>query len=186
MSPIVVLGLDLSLSAAGMVALPSTWDGDWSRVARHWVGESVPKDAPESRRIGRLHRISSEILAFASRHGCTTAAVEGYAFGAKFERERLGEITGAVKLALATRGGLVIEDVVQPMTARKLMLGKNPPRDPKAVVRAFLLDRGMPREWTEDEVDAFVVANWKLALAGGPAFRMPAPVEAKRTRRRAA
>ncbi len=170
MNPHVVLGLDLSLSSAGMVAVPASWDGDWDRVARLSVGEVVPNGAPESRRIGRLHRISSEILAFAERNRCTVAAIEGYAFGAKFSREVLGELTGAVKLALATRGGLVIEDVVPAPSARKVMLGKNPARDPKPVVRAFLEDRGLPVGWTDDEVDAFVIANWKLADLGVSAF----------------
>jgi len=178
----VVLALDISLSACAMVAVPAAWNADWSRVARLTTGDPVEKGASEQLRIGRLHRITTDVLAFAQRHGCTVALAEGYAFGAKFERERIGEVSGAIKLALATRAGLVVERLVPTKTARKLMLGKNPPKgtNPKRVVRRFLLDRGMPAVWREGEVDAFVVANVKLVEIKAAAFATPEPVKERR------
>jgi len=180
----VVLALDISLAACAMVAIPEDWAGDWSRIGRMTIGDSLPKGASEEFRIGRLHRITVDVVAFAHRHRCSVAVAEGYAFGAKFERERLGEIAGAVKLQLALQAGLVVERLIAPMTARKLMLGENPKENPKRVVRDHLRARGMPLVWTEGEVDAFCVGNVKLVELGASAFVTPVPE--KKSRRRAA
>jgi Holliday junction resolvasome RuvABC endonuclease subunit len=169
----VVLGLDLSLTAAGMVAVPKDWGGNWERVARHHVGHALPKDATETRRIGRLHQISSEVLAFAARHKCTSAIIEQYAFAARQSHAHaLGEIGGSVKLALVTRAGLLV-DAVHSASARKLVLGKVPKKDVKAHTRVALTRMGMPTNWTDDEADAFVVANWALSALGGHALVVP-------------
>lgn len=166
----VVLGCDLSLSAAGFVAVPPDWSGEWERIARHHVGHSLPRDVVEMRRVGRLHQITAEAVAFSERHGCRVACFEHYAFGAQFERERLGEIGGAVKLALVSRAGILDVETVASNTARKLLLGKVPKKDPKAHVREALLALGMPRVWTDDEVDALVAANWLRHQRGAFAF----------------
>lgn len=181
----VILGLDISLAACGLVAVPAAWGGDWSRVGYLEVGDHLPKGASEEFRIGRLHRITSQVVAFAQRNRCTVALCEGYAFGARFERERLGEIAGAIKLGLAMQCGLVVERLVAPMTARKLLLGANPKDNPKRVVRDHLRERGMPLVWTEGVVDAFVIANVKLHELGAPAFSAPAPVVTKKGRKAA-
>lgn len=178
------LGLDLSLSAAGLVAVPWDWGGDWSRVARHHVGHSLPRDATELRRVGRLHQITSETIMFAKRHACSVACFEHYAFGARFERERLGELGGAVKLGLVSQAGMALFESVPSSTARKLLLGRVPKSDPKAHVREHLLRAGMPRVWTDDEMDAFVAANWYLAGAG--AYALVAPQTETKKRNRAA
>ncbi len=162
-----VLGCDLSLSAAGFVAVPPDWSGDWSRIARHHVGHSLPRDVAEMRRVGRLHQITSEAVAFSERHGCRVACFEHYAFGQQFERERLGEIGGAVKLALVSRAGVLDVETVASNTARKLVLGKLPRKDVKAHVREAMLQLGMPHAWTDDEMDALVAANWLIHERGG-------------------
>lgn len=180
----VILALDLSLSNAGMVAVPVSWNGDWGRVAKAHVGESVPNGSPEARHIGRLHRIAYDVLAFAERHHCSIAVCEGYAFGAKWARERLGEVGGVVKFILATRG-IIVEEPFAPKAARKLMLGGEPSGDPKKAARAFLESRGLPLGWTEDEVDAMVIANAKLRAMGACAFETPV-VAKKKSRRKAA
>lgn len=182
-----VMGLDLSLSAAGFVAVPSDWGGDWTRIARHHVGHSLPRDATELRRVGRLHQITSEGIMFAKRHGCSAAVFEHYAFGTKFERERLGEVGGAMKLGLVAQAGIVDFESKSAGTARKLLMGKCPTKDAKAHVREFLLGHGMPRVWTDDEMDAFVVANWWLWKNDGWALALPpAFAETKRKGRKAA
>lgn len=175
-----VMGLDLSLSAAGFVAVPSDWHGDWSRIARHHVGHSLPRDATELRRVGRLHQITSEGIMFAKRHGCSAAVFEHYAFGTKFERERLGEVGGAMKLGLVAQAGIVDFESKPASTARKLLMGACPAKDAKAHVREHLLGLGMPRVWTDDEMDAFVMANWWLSEHGGFALATPAPVKERR------
>src|ERR1041384_6249122 len=134
----VVLGLDLSLRGAGMVALPLDWGGDWSRVRRHTAGEGLPKDACEALRIGRNKRIADDVVAFAKLHGCTAALVEQSAFPSRHAHAHsLGELGGVVKHQLAERTGLIV-DVVPPSSARKLVLGKVPRKDVKiAVVHAL-------------------------------------------------
>lgn len=182
----VILGIDLSLTGAGMVALPLLWQGDWGRVAHHTAGEKLSKDAPEALRIGRLKRICDEIIAFATANRCTAAIVEQYAFTSMHSHAHsLGELGGVVKHQLAERVGLLV-DVVSPSSARKLILGKVPRKDVKIAVVHALTKMGMPLEWTEDEADAFVCANHAASSLGGFAFVVPPPVEEKKKGRRAA
>lgn len=181
-----ILGCDLSLVAAAFVAVPPNWAGDWSRIARHHVGHSLPRDAPEMLRIGRLHRIAAEAVAFSQRHGCQQAILEDYAFGARqSQAHALGEVGGVVRLALMTQGGVLDVRAVHSASARKLILGKLPRRDVKAYTRLALHHMGMPQEWTDDEADAFVVANWLLSGSGGFALAVPQE-ETKRAGRTAA
>jgi Holliday junction resolvasome RuvABC endonuclease subunit len=169
----VVLGLDLSLRGAGLAAVPTRWDGDWSRIARATVGHPLRKDASEADRIGRLVRLSGEVVAFAERHGCTSAIVEQYAFSSRHAHAHaLGELGGVVRVLLTTRVRIPL-DVVAPARARKLILGKLPRKDVKAATRAALTAMGMPAEWTADEADAFVLCNHALAEAGGYALVVP-------------
>jgi hypothetical protein len=65
-----------------------------------------------------------------------------------------------------TRAGVVEVETVAANTARKLVLGKVPKKDVKAHVRETLLSMGMPRVWTDDEMDAFVAANWLRHVRG--------------------
>lgn len=164
------LGLDLSLRGAGLVAVPPDWCGDWSRIARATVGHSLTRDATEADRIGRLVRLSAEVVAFAEAHRCKRAVVEQYAFTSRNAHSHaLGELGGVVKVLLTARVGIPV-DVVPPASARKLILGKLPRKDVKVATRAALTRMGMPTEWTNDEADAFVVANYVLAGNGGYAL----------------
>ena len=163
----VVIGLDLSLTGAGMVAVPCTWGGDWNRVARHTFGEKLSKDATDAVRIGRLTRISAAVIDFARRHGGTRVAIEGYAFASmQSHAHSLGELGGVVRHQLVTALGL-IPDSVPVASARKLLLGKVPRKDAKIATRAFLTRAGMPASWSMDEGDAFVVANYALSSLPG-------------------
>lgn len=165
-----IVGLDLSLSAAGMVAVPENWGGDWSKLHRQHVGHRLPSDVSEARRIGRLHQITIEIVKFVQRHRASTVILEEYAFAsATSHAHALGEIGGATKLALATQAGCIV-DTVHSATARKLLLGKLPRKDVKVHVRVALDQMGMPKTWTDDEADAFVVANWKALQLGAYAL----------------
>lgn len=164
----IILGLDLSLRGLGMVAVPAFWRGDWARIARRTVGHPLPKDATEADRIGRLVRLSGEVVAFGRAQGCTHAVVEQYAFTSRNAHSHaLGELGGAVKVAIVAKMPV---ETVPPASARKLLLGKLPRRDVKAAVRAHLTAIGMPASWTDDEADAWVAANWVLAGIGGFAF----------------
>jgi len=160
------LGLDLSLNATGMVAVPADWNGEWHRIRRHTYGEDLTKDAPEPARIGRLLRISSEVLAFARLHRVTDVVCEQYAFSAQAAQARaLGELGGVVKVRLSLELGLNAQPV-PPASARKLLLGKLPTRGVKEATHEELVRMGMPIQWGLDEMDAFVVANWAMAAVG--------------------
>lgn len=165
-----ILGLDLSLRGAGLVAVPPDWSGDWSRIARTTVGHPLKRDALECDRIGRLVRISAEVVTFAEAHRCTSAVIEGYAFTSRNAHSHsLGELGGVVKVLLAERCWIPIH-VVPPASARKILLGKLPRKDVKIHMRTALTRMGMPVAWTNDEADAFVVANYIAAGNGGYAI----------------
>lgn len=179
----VILGLDLSLRGAGMVAMPLDWGGDWGRLKRHTVGEGLPRDAREALRIGRLKRVVDDIISFARLTCCTAVIVEQYAFSSQSSQAHaLGELGGVVKHQLVERLGLIV-DVVSPASARKLILGKLPRENVKNAVLHALTKMGMPLEWGADEADAFVVANWASTSLGGFAFVVPEPAKEKRSRR---
>lgn len=166
----VVLGLDLSLRGAGMVAVPAFWGGDWNRVARHTFGEALARDAADALRVGRLTRIAAMIVEFARRHGTTDAIVEGYSFASQSSQAHsLGELGGVVRHQLVEKLGIVPASV--PVhSARKLLLGKLPRKDAKIATRAYLTKCGMPASWSMDEGDAFVVANYLLSELGAYAL----------------
>lgn len=79
MTAAVVLRVDLSLCGTGLVALPVDWALDWSRVAFETIGHPLRRDASEVDRIGRLVRLSAEVVRFAEERaqvaphaaGCT-------------------------------------------------------------------------------------------------------------------
>jgi Holliday junction resolvasome RuvABC endonuclease subunit len=168
-----VLGLDLSLRGAGLVAVPVDWGGNWTRIDRATVGHPLHRDASDADRIGRLVRLSGEIVAFAERYGCMTAAVEQYSFTSRHAHAHsLGELGGVVKVLLTSRVGIPVESVPA-ASARKLLLGRVPRKDVKAHTRAALTRMGLPAAWGDDEADAFVVANWVLAGLGGSALAVP-------------
>ena len=127
-------------------------------------------------------------------YGPTHAAIENYSFSSPFGREVLAELGGVVKLELAELR--VPFDLVPPASARRLLgrqpayprkkkakrRGKGklvepapaalvleperPKIDPKVWAHQKLYAAGAPHHWTEAELDAFLVANWKLADFG--------------------
>jgi len=166
----VVLGLDLSLRATGMVAVPLDWGQDWSRVSVAEVGHGLPKDAGPAERVERLVTIRNAVLEFAHEHRVHQAWIEQYAFTAiKSQAHSLGELGGIVMVSLHQLG--VALHVVPPASARQL-LGKAPRKDAKQWAAARLRDAGAPHTWTGDQLDAFAVANWGLAELGGSAVVM--------------
>lgn len=165
-----ILGLDLSLRGAGLVAVPTDWAGDWSRIERVTVGHGLKRDASEADRIGRLVRISAEVVTFAEKHRATTAVIEQYAFSSRNSHAHaLGELGGVCKVLLQERVGIPVL-VVPPASARKLILGKVPRKDVKIHTRVALTRMGMPPAWTDDEADAFVVTNYVQACLGAYAL----------------
>jgi preprotein translocase subunit SecA len=98
MSRRVFVGVDLSLTGCGLVAVPDLWDLEWSRVRSLTVGEPLAADAPAMQRIERLRSLSHVAVTFGRRHGATDVWFEAYPIGA-------GKMLPALHL-LAELGGL--------------------------------------------------------------------------------
>ena len=159
------MGLDLSLRATGMAVVPTSWALDWSCVDVYHCGYELETTATVAEQLERLSHISIEVLAFAEEHNVTHVFVEEYAFSRVAARAfSIGELGGVVKLDMMRRG--LIPSVVN-ATAARSVLGKFSGKGQKNQCRAVLTSMGCPRSWTEDEVDAFVAANWGLSELGG-------------------
>ena len=189
--PGAVVGIDASATACAVVVVPVAWDGAWHRIEHRQTGYSVPRAAPELARIRRLERIHAAALAMVRRArslGPVVAGVEGYAYSQQDAAHTLGEVGGAVRLALLAAE---VRDVLTPApnSARSLLLECVPTDSAgaKAAVRARLLAEGAPRHWSLDTCDAFAVANWVLAELGLAHVGRPpgAPVAKKKRQRRA-
>jgi len=163
----VLLGLDLSLTASAAVAVPLDWDGQWSRVRTCVVGEKLRRDATDAERARRTETIAARLVGFARAVSATHGFVEGYAFGQSTAAHALGELGGVVRLELV-RAGIELHTV--PMqSARKLLLGRCPREGAKVAVCAALRAAGARFE-SLDEYDAAAVANFGLSELGGYCF----------------
>lgn len=170
----VVMGLDLSLTGAAACIVRPEWKGDWSELLTRRVGYPLVKN-PRPREIAqRLETIARELVDFAVLHDVAHIYVEQYAYSMVESRAHaLGEVGGAVKLETLRR----IDNVLHPVavnTARKLLCGKVPAKRtsgiaPKQYVFRWLIDLGADFK-TDDESDAFVIANYGRKEEGLPAF----------------
>lgn len=162
-----ILGIDASLSACGLVIVPTDWGCNWSRVRSETIGWHLPVGSTTAQRIDRLAFIATRAVEFAREHGVTIAAIESYPFGKVTAAHALGEASGAIKVALRAEG---IEVLVAPISqARKLLLGHLPRSGAKLAVRDYLIAHGSTLR-TVDECDAFAAANWGLARLAGKAL----------------
>lgn len=183
---ITIVGLDLSLTGLGLVALPEDWihptSGavDWSRVHHRTLG--TESGAPLIDRAGALAAdVCTWVRWLRNKHGGIFKAVhEGYPVGGRvYNLDKLAELGGVVKHMLRTQLGLLVGAAPQ-SAARKLMIGKLPQRGRKAavieMVRAILPKAG--DGWTDDECDALVAANW-FSYETGLRFLSVAPAGGK-------
>jgi hypothetical protein len=163
MTPRVFLGIDLSLTGCGLVAVPESWGLDWGRVAHLTVGETMTENASAEARIKRLSKLAAVVVKFASKHRVTDAWVEGYPNGswkAPNSISLLAELGGVIKVRLLEEIGLPTTSA--PIaSARKLILGKVPRGEAKEAVAQVLWKSGA-RFSTVDESDAFAAANFGL------------------------
>ena len=187
-----VVGLDLSLRATGMVAIPRSWseDHDWSSVKFDTVGAGLPRHATVAEHVEHIDDIVARVAGFVYDHDPEAVFIEHYAFGAFGAGPNLGELGGVVKDRLVRVMGRDVRLVVA-SSARKLAFGKVP-RGIK--IKEFIEKRmalvGAPfptGKAGEDTRDAFVIANFGLTELGLPAMTIPAPddetLEPKKTKR---
>lgn len=159
----VVLGVDPSLKATGLVAIPADFGGDWSRVAHRTVGYSIAAKSSDRARIERLERLGAAVVAFATEHDCTLASVEGFPFGVADAAFSLGEASGVIKTALHVAG---LDVRTAPLSsARKALLGHVPRAGVKLAVRDRLVALGAIFP-TLDCYDAAVCALYGLGQLG--------------------
>lgn len=166
LSGIVVLGVDLSLTGLGLVAVPANWDLRWERVQSISLGMNLPKGASRLDYVRRRRALALDLVEWATRRNVTHLWFEAYPMGSRlFNIDKLAELGGVVQDWLADAGYVI--DPVPETTGRKLLLGKLPPRDRKAVVFNALIKAGA-RFDDADQSDAFTVANYGLAQLGAP------------------
>jgi Holliday junction resolvasome RuvABC endonuclease subunit len=151
-----ILGLDLSLRAAGCVLMEP--GAAWHEIQTLVCGASLKRDASEHERLNRLLDSRSSICSFLRQHGgADVAVVEQYAFSKlSSQAHALGELGGVIKTALYEQG---IKVVTLEASRARSCLGKFPRKDTKKHVELVVRAMGCPVEWTSDEIDAFVVAN---------------------------
>ncbi|HET9954144.1 MAG TPA: hypothetical protein VFQ61_06555 [Polyangiaceae bacterium] len=182
----VVLGIDLSLTGLGLVAVPADWDLLWSRVHRISLGVKLCDDASPRDHVMRRRALCDDVVRWASRRHVTHAWVEGYPIGRRnlFNLHKQAELRGVLEDRLAELG-LYLNPVAE-ATARKLLLGKLPPTARKEAVFSALDCVGAG--FTDrDQADAFTVANYGLKELGAPWVSYGAPeAPQKRARKKRA
>jgi len=163
---IVGLGVDGSLTATGLVALPSDWRGDWSKVARMTIGQDLDNAATVEEKVRRIDLICTAMMGFAEDHECTHAWITGYAFNKQRSRVySLGELGGNLRRDIVLGLHLPLVEVNDSST--RTLIGKFSGKDQKKQAHKILREAGLPRNWTEDEIDAWLAVNWKFSAMPG-------------------
>lgn len=172
-----VVGLDLSLRSTGLCALPVDWDFDLRNVKMGRTGYELRKDSTPKERIERLAQIAHDVSVFCVNAKAIRIGQEEYAYGAGGSRAlELAESGGAVKVDLLETLGLASYPV-QASNARKVLL-QHVPRLGKGKTKPWVIANvrrlgPIAETWTEDQCDAFVVANTVLMHAGYTAMSFP-------------
>jgi hypothetical protein len=170
---VIIIGIDPSVRATAIVAVPLDWGGDWSKIKTAVIKGGSASNLRE--RMARNCRIAHETgKAFdglINTFGWPPKFyIEDYAYSMKFKAHQLGELGGAIRSVLCGFG-MVDHDITElPVTkARKLLLGKVPKANQKGATQEALWDAGA-RFGTIDEYDAMCIANFGLAEHGGHCF----------------
>lgn len=178
-TPVVVgpiIGLDLSLRGAAAAVLPLDWDRDHKldSIRVMTTGYPLAKDASYEQRTKRIRDVARDVLDFCSLHLRSSGAavfIEDFAFAQSGAHAReVAELTGVVKWRLLAEHDVVAIPVTA-SKARKVLLQKLPRKDVKRFVFANVRRLGdSVLTWTEDQVDAFVIANAGWMISGGVAM----------------
>lgn len=175
-----IIGLDLSLRAAACCMIPHRWDQSVDTTQTRVIGMSLAQDSDDGERSDRVSFISNGILGFIREFDLrmlSAVFIEDYAFGAVGAHTRsIAELTGVVKWRIADELGMKPK-TVPASQARKYLLQRLPGTrgTPKGFMKkyvAFNVRRigGQVDAWGEDEIDAFVVANYGQMVMGGVAI----------------
>lgn len=170
-----VVGLDLSLTATAACALPMPWDGSVARIRTRIFGSKLTNDATPEQQAERRAAIADGVLAFCREVEATHVGYEEYAHNMSAQKNAAmtRELGGVVKDRLFV-GWTVVPVAIVASSARKILLGVIP-KQGKGQTKPYVVRNvkrlGAPVDgWTDDEIDAFVVANAMLERAGSTAL----------------
>lgn len=158
------LGLDLSLTATGIVLL-----GTDGQLLQHRTVRTEPGQ-PAGR---RLALIVDEVVDSWRRWQPALVAAEQQAMHAKFAASAIGEVHGAVKYGLA-KAGLPVPLYVAATTLKKYATGRG--NGEKSDVKMAILEKWKERMTQNDQADAYVLAR----IAGGVHGGLPAQLSYER------
>lgn len=160
------MGIDLSLrQTAAVIAIAGT------NVPGHSMtcGEDLTHDATAEEKLLRMRKITEALIAFREQHRASHVFVEQYAYNMSqaSRAHSMGELGGIVKNAFFDSGVIVLPVVAT--QARKFLFGRLPAKGAKKEASRRLKVMGFVFR-TEDEGDAFIVANYGLSELGYPAL----------------
>lgn len=153
----IYIGLDLSLTASGMVSI----DNDGQVISSKTFGYGLKRDSSSERKVKRLLHISNEVCSFIKEHlvndfgEVIEVVIEGYAYSARGSQNDLAELQGAIKTQLYLMFQIV--PIIMPASrARKCVFGRG--RIKKDEILVELTEKGVC--FTDhNQADAYVVAR---------------------------
>lgn len=150
-----ILGIDPSMTGCGLAMLI---DGQLK------LAQTI-STPPDWTRGHRLEEIETGVEAFLLGYGADIVAMEGYAFGAKFNREEMGEVGGVIKAMLYHHN---VEPAIWQNTSwKKLVFGNG--KLPKDEIRLAAFQRYGVAIKDMNQVEAFCVAMAEhMASTGSP------------------
>lgn len=170
-----IVGLDLSLRAPAACALPCPWDLDMGAARVMHAGAELTKDATPAEHLERMLDIADAIVSFCHEVRAQRVYIEDHAFGlaSTANANKTIEMTGIVKAWVKCKVGIAPEPI-HSAKARKILLQQLPRKGAKEYAQRNVKRLGTyVAKWTEDEIDAFVIANAGIMLAGGVAMSFP-------------
>lgn len=157
-----VVGLDLSLTATGMVRVYGSGVNDWTGIT---FGYGLKKPSLQDK-IKRIDAIANKVIAYVLESNTDAVAIENYAFSGRGQVFDLAELFGVVKRDLYEIG--VIPKMVTVTTARRFLMGRGCGGIKKKELMRYL--KMMKFNFEDDnQMDAWVVANFYRAELGLPA-----------------
>jgi Holliday junction resolvasome RuvABC endonuclease subunit len=157
-----IMGIDPSLTGCGLVLVA---DGEL-KVAR--VISTDSKDP----RGQRLEQISEAVASFLISFKPDMAAMEGYSFGSKFNREEMGEVGGVIKYTLWAAS---IDPMIWPNYSwKQALLGKGKGQTKKEDLRLPIFQKYGVDIPDMNNLEAFCVAMAEHLAQSNPSLR-PVP-----------
>jgi len=155
MSTLMVVGLDLSLTATGYAPSIGLW--------------GVLKPAKSLSGAARLDMIERLVMTL-MEPAPDLVVIEGYAYGRPNQAAHIGELGGVIRLALHRAGHVFVD--VPPANLKKYATGKGNASKPD--VRVGVLQRFGHDIADDNSCDAFVLRAMALDALGAPMVKMPA------------